>query len=287
MKKNIFLIWAIFTFILYFLLSIHPFNKTLLANNDDDKNKFVVCVLFDQHAVAGVGHLAILIGNKYMGFSYFSKSNESSNNIKGEYFESQEVFYNKVSRYQKFYEIGISKLQCDKMISVSKNIIDNYYHMTQNSCVDFVQFVLTAGHLNAGSHDIKWPQECFDFILANNTGYEDVVASFSTSAKTSNHDEIDLSGNWKATSIDSNGMKYEGELEITQTCEFITAISTTNGSIWNGSFDRQKKIINATYINKFNIRGKITLWLSEDRNTLQGTWSAANVAGYGTYIAKR
>ncbi len=95
---------------------------------------------------------------------------------------------------------------------------------------------------------------------------------------------IDLTGHWKSESVyDQSRDRYVGELNITQSGSFVTAVSTTGGSSWSGFFDGE--ILNATYM-KSGASGKITLQVFENGSVLRGTWMSGEGES-GIYVARR
>jgi len=94
-----------------------------------------------------------------------------------------------------------------------------------------------------------------------------------------------ITGVWSnATSVEGSSTA-KGILVLYEFGGQVIGFSTTYDSKWTGTWDVTKKILNASYVNKYDITGTLVLKLSSDGSKISGTWSATG--GSGIYKAFR
>jgi len=94
-----------------------------------------------------------------------------------------------------------------------------------------------------------------------------------------------ITGVWSnATSVEGSSTS-NGILVLYESGGQVIGFSTTSDSKWTGTWDVTKKILNASYVNKYDITGTLVLKLSSDGSKISGTWSATG--GSGIYKAFR
>jgi hypothetical protein len=96
-----------------------------------------------------------------------------------------------------------------------------------------------------------------------------------------------VTGVWgKATATTKGQQPTPGHLLLHERDGVVTGVSTTQGSIWSGTFTDGTLV--ADYVNEYGRKGRVSLTLSADGSTLTGEfWATDRYGGSGAYTAQR
>lgn len=139
------------------------------VSNKKAGDEYHAIVLLDSHGALSNGHIAIMLGNEKDGYMYYSKNGKNKKNSKDHYNTFGEFKYFQ-PKYDKAFQIDISKTQWKKMKRKAEKDINTPYKLVLNDCADFTRKVLKEGNLEYGKHSRLQPKSYFSYVKSNNKG---------------------------------------------------------------------------------------------------------------------